>query len=65
MRGAIPPLPQQPSWHGGQFKKKTGITLPLPYFEGWVKFLEKCQVHGFLELLHRNQLHAAESFFRS
>jgi hypothetical protein len=30
MCGAIPPLPNTPSWCGAQFKKSTGTTLPLP-----------------------------------
>jgi hypothetical protein len=28
MRGAIPPLPNTPSWHGAYLS--TGTTLPLP-----------------------------------
>jgi hypothetical protein len=28
--GAIPPLPNTPSWHGAQLKKSTMATLPLP-----------------------------------
>jgi len=31
MRGAIPPLPNAPSWCGAQFKKSTGTALSLPY----------------------------------
>jgi len=27
MRGAIPPLPNMPSWCGAQFEKSTGTTL--------------------------------------
>jgi hypothetical protein len=30
MRGAIPPLPNMPSWRGSQ-KKSTGITLPFTF----------------------------------
>jgi len=29
MRGAIPPLPNTPSWRGAQLKKSTGTTLPF------------------------------------
>jgi len=29
MRGAIPPLPNTPSWRGAQLKKSTGTTLLL------------------------------------
>jgi hypothetical protein len=28
MRGAVPPLPNTPSWRGAQL---TGITFPVPY----------------------------------
>jgi hypothetical protein len=32
MRGAIPPLPNTPSWRGAQFKKEgTGTTLPFTF----------------------------------
>jgi hypothetical protein len=31
MRGAIPPLPNTPSWRGAQLKKKHGTTLPYIY----------------------------------
>jgi hypothetical protein len=32
MSGAIPPLPNTPSWRGAQLKKKsTGTNLPLPF----------------------------------
>jgi len=31
MRGAIPPLPNTPSWRGAQLKKSTGTTLPYLY----------------------------------
>jgi hypothetical protein len=31
MRGAIPPLPNTPSWRGAQFKYKQGKILPLPF----------------------------------
>jgi hypothetical protein len=30
MSGAIPPLPNTPSWRGAQLKKRTGTTLFLP-----------------------------------
>jgi hypothetical protein len=32
MCGAIPPLPNTPSWRGAQFKKSIGTTLPLPFY---------------------------------
>jgi hypothetical protein len=32
MSGAIPSLPNMPSWHGAQLKISTGTTLPLPVF---------------------------------
>jgi hypothetical protein len=31
MRGAIPPLPNTPSWRDAQFKKKAQEQLPLPF----------------------------------
>jgi hypothetical protein len=31
MCGAVPLLPNTPSWHGAQLKKCTGTTLPLPF----------------------------------
>jgi hypothetical protein len=31
MSGAIPPLPDMPSWCGAQLKESTGTTLPLPF----------------------------------
>jgi len=30
MSGAIPPLPNTPSWYGAKLRKSTGATLPLP-----------------------------------
>jgi hypothetical protein len=39
MRGAIPSLPNTPSWRGAQLKKKsTGITLPLPHVKNFSAF---------------------------
>jgi hypothetical protein len=31
MRGAIPPLPNTPSWRGTQLKHRTTLPLPLYY----------------------------------
>jgi hypothetical protein len=31
MRGAIPPLPNTPSWRGAQLQKGTGTNSPLPF----------------------------------
>jgi len=31
MRGAIPPLPNTPSWHGAQFKEKPRDNFTLHY----------------------------------
>jgi hypothetical protein len=41
MRGAIPPLPNTPSWCGAQLKKSTGSTLfsPLPLIENVKKYI--------------------------
>jgi len=36
MRGAIPSLPNTPSWRGAQLKKSPGTTLLLPYLSGLV-----------------------------
>jgi hypothetical protein len=38
MRGAIPPLPNTPSWRGAQLKS-TGTTLPLPSTSDKVHFV--------------------------
>jgi hypothetical protein len=34
MRGALPPLPNTPSWRGAQLKN-TGTTLPLEVKNAW------------------------------
>jgi hypothetical protein len=31
MHGAIPPLPNTPSWRGAQFKRSTGTSLPSTF----------------------------------
>jgi hypothetical protein len=42
MRGAIPSLPNTPSWRGAQLKKSTGtalpLPLPLPLYEDQIEF---------------------------
>jgi hypothetical protein len=35
MFGAIPPLPNTPSWHGAQLKKSTGTALPFTFTLIW------------------------------
>jgi hypothetical protein len=46
MHGAIPPLPNTPSWHGAQLKHEEDFTLTITQRSGWVEVLleEKCTV---------------------
>jgi len=39
IRGAIPPLPNTPSWPGAQLKAQ-GLNLPLPYIYAIIRIMK-------------------------